>query len=214
MITTYFFDLDGTLADTDADIRRSWKAALDDIGIACPRFDELFVAGPTIEDMAKILFPGQYTPALGAAIREGFGRHYDGDGFPLTKEYPGIIDAVRRLKAAGKRVYIATNKRFVGATLIAKHFGWDMFDAIYAGDMHMNDPIGKLTKTALLAFAMREIGVSPDECVMVGDTANDFKAAAANAMPSIGVTWGYGTPDELLLASRLIHSPEEIIDCR
>ena len=34
-----FFDLDGTLADTDRDIREAWKAALRDLGLDCPDFD-------------------------------------------------------------------------------------------------------------------------------------------------------------------------------
>ncbi len=209
---TYFFDLDGTLADTDADIRLAWKGALADLGISCPHFDAQFVAGPPIEDMARLLLPDIYTPELAAAIRSGFGRHYDTDGFPLTREYPGIIDAVRRLKSLGHGVYIATNKRYVGARLISAHFGWDnLFDGLYAGDMHIDDEIGRLPKPALLAFAMRELSVAPEDCIMVGDTANDFKAAAANSIYSIGVTWGYGTPEELLLASRVVSSPEDIL---
>ena len=48
----WFFDLDGTLADTDPDIRASWKAAMADIGLVCPNFDRDFVAGPTLEEMA------------------------------------------------------------------------------------------------------------------------------------------------------------------
>ena len=213
MTTTCFFDLDGTLADTDADIRRAWKGAMADLGLECPQFDEVFVAGPSIEDMTRTLFPDRFTPELASAIREGFGRHYDGDGFPLTREYPGVIAVVLRLRARGLRAYIATNKRYVGAKLIAAHFGWqDVFDGLYAGDMHMNDEIGKLPKPALLAFAMREIGVEPQECVMIGDTANDFRAAAANAMPSIGVSWGYGTDAELREATRVVSSADQLLD--
>ena len=107
----WFFDLDGTLADTDRDIREAWKATLADLGLEFPGFDAGFVAGPPIEDMAKTLFPEIYTDALGAAIRKGFGEHYDNDGFPNTVEYPGIIDRVRELKAAGATVVVATNKR-------------------------------------------------------------------------------------------------------
>ena len=213
MTTTVFFDLDGTLADTDADIRLSWKAAMSDLGLDCPRFDEVFVAGPSIEDMTRTLFPDKFTPALAADIREGFGRHYDGDGFPLTREYPGVIDVVRKLKQEGKRVFIATNKRYIGAKLIAAHFGWDgIFDGLYAGDMHMHDEIGKLAKSELLALALRETGASPGECVMVGDTSSDFKAAAANSMRSIGVSWGYGTPEELAAASAIVDSPTALLN--
>ena len=93
-----FFDLDGTLADTDSDIRRAWKAALADLNLACLDFDAKFVAGPPIDEMVRVLFPDRFTPAFADAIRSGFARHYDQDGFPLTREYPGVLDVVRRLK--------------------------------------------------------------------------------------------------------------------
>lgn len=208
----WFFDLDGTLADTDRDIREAWRATLADLGIVCPNFDRDFVAGPPIETMAEILFPGLYTPELGVKLRKGFGAHYDHDGFPNTFEYPGVIDAVRRLKAQGCQVFIATNKRFAGATLMAEKFGWNrLFDFIYAGDMYQDDPsVGKLKKPALLAKILADRGISAADSVMVGDTASDFEAASANGMESVGVTWGYGTREELATADRLVTDAKEL----
>ena len=208
-----FFDLDGTLADTDGDIRLAWKAALSDMKLACPRFDELFVAGPTIEAMAKTLFGDVYTDALGSELRRRFGEHYDGDGFPTTEEYPGVLDAVRRIKAAGRRVFIVTNKRWAGASAMARKFGWDrVFERLYTSDMHMDDPaIGKMDKPRLLAFVLRELGASPGECVMVGDTANDFNAARANGIASVAVPWGYAKPGELDLADAVVASPDGLL---
>ena len=208
----WFFDLDGTLADTDRDIREAWKATLADLGLECPGFDAGFVAGPPIEDMARTLSPEIYTDALGAAIRKGFGEHYDNDGFPNTVEYPGIVDRVRELKASGATVVVATNKRYVGARLIAEKFGWErIFDGIYAGDMFKDDPaIGKMTKSALLAFLMRKYAVAPDECAIVGDTKSDFVAAKDNGIESVGVAWGYGKPEELALADRIAATPAGI----
>ena len=116
-----FFDLDGTLADTDPDIRRAWKAALADLGLVCPSFDEKFVAGPPIDEMARALFPDSFTQELADRIRVRFAAHYDSDGFPETREYPGVIDEVRRLKAEGRVVAIVTNKRYAGATAMARH---------------------------------------------------------------------------------------------
>ena len=207
----WFFDLDGTLADTDKDIREAWRATLADLGIECPNFDRDFVAGPPIETMAEILFPGLYTDELGEKLRAGFGDHYDHDGFPNTFEYPGVMDAVRKLKSLGCEVFIATNKRFAGATLMAEKFGWDrVFDFIYAGDMYKDDPsIGKLKKPALLAKILADRGISAADAVMVGDTASDFEAARANGIESIGVTWGYGKPAELALADRTVTSSDE-----
>ena len=189
-----FFDLDGTLADTDPDIRRAWKAALADLGLVCPSFDEKFVAGPPIDEMARALFPDSFTQEHADRIRVRFAAHYDSDGFPETREYPGVIDEVRRLKAEGRVVAIVTNKRYAGATAMARHFGWDrLFDGVFAGDM--TPP--KVRKPELLARVMRGFGARPDECALVGDTASDFEAARENGVFSVGVGWGYGTPEEL-----------------
>ena len=193
-----FFDLDGTLADTDPDIRRAWKAALSDLGLNCPQFDEKFVAGPPIDEMTRILFPDVFTASLADAVRRSFAAHYDNDGFPLTREYPGVLDEVRRLKSEGRTLAIVTNKRFAAATAMARHFGWlDAFDGVYAGDMRADGPSGKMRKPELLRAVMAELGASPADCALVGDTSSDFEAAEANGVLSVGVAWGYGTPEEL-----------------
>jgi len=208
----YFFDLDGTLADTDCDIRLAWKTALKALGLESPDFDKKFVTGPPIDEVVKLLFPDKYCPALIAAARREFGRAYDASGFPNTPEYPGVLDRVRELKAAGARVFIVTNKRYVGAKLMAAKFGWDrIFKAVYAGDMYVGDSgVGKLRKPELLARVMAELDAKPEECVMVGDTVSDFEAAQKNGIASVAVTWGYGTPEELAMADRVVRSPGEI----
>lgn len=208
----WFFDLDGTLADTDRDIREAWKHAMKDMGLECPSFDRDFIAGPPIEEMARALFPEIYTPQLGAELRRRFGERYDNDGFPYTVEYPGIMDRVRALKADGATVVIATNKRYAGAKLIAAKFGWtEVFDGIYAGDMYRDDPdIGILKKPALLALLISRYKVPPSDCIIVGDTKSDFIAAKENGIESVGVAWGYGTDAELALADRVVSSSLEI----
>ena len=99
-----------------------------------------------------------------------------------------------------------------GAVLIARKFGWErVFDGIYAGDMFKDDPaVGKMTKSALLAFLMRKYAAAPGDCTIVGDTKSDFLAAKDNGIESVGVTWGYGKPEELALADRIAHTPAEI----
>ena len=205
----WFFDLDGTLADTDRDIREAWKAALRDLGLDCPRFDEVFVAGPPIDEMTRRLFPDRFTPALADDVRRLFASHYDGDGFPNTYEYPGVLDEVRAVAAAGATAAIVTNKRHAGATAMARRFGWNGVFAggVWSGDMF---PGRKLAKTELLAVVMQRLGAAPGESVMVGDTASDFEAARANGVFSVGVEWGYGRPDELVEADVTVSAPCEL----
>lgn len=210
----WFFDLDGTLADTDRDIREAWKAALVDLKIECPHFDKEFVSGPPIDEMAKQLFPASYTPELSEAIRIGFARHYDNDGYLNTYEYPGIIDVVKKLKARGDHVAIVTNKRYVGALAMAKKFNWgEIFDGIHSGDMDVTLGLPgavKLRKPELLRRVIDGLGASPKDCTMIGDTKSDFEAAEKCGIASIAVTWGYGTSEELKRATRIVNHPSEI----
>lgn len=217
-----FFDLDGTLADTDGDIRGAWKESLKEMGLECPTFDTDFVTGPPIEEMVKRLFPERFAESvktmphcgenLCLELRTMFGKHYDNDGFPTTREYPGIMETVAELRRRGNKVYIVTNKRYAGAMAIARKFGWpEKFDGIYAGDMYKDDPkIGKLKKGDLLKVIMRQLDCHASDCVMIGDTISDFDAANENDMASIAVEWGYGTEEDRKLASFRVATPGEI----
>ena len=209
MKNIWFFDLDGTLADTDPDIRLAWKAALSDLGLSCPSFDSEFVAGPALEDMARKLFPAIYTEELGRSIRERFAIRYDACGFPSTREYPGVRGLLSELKRGGARLAIVTNKRYEGAKAIAAKFGWmEFFEKIYAADMFA--PAPRLDKTRLMAYAMDDMRVCAAECVMAGDTSNDFRAARTNGVMSIAAAWGYGRPDELAEADFIARTPAEV----
>ena len=214
----WFFDLDGTLADTDRDIREAWKAALADLGLDCPNFERDFIAGPPIDEMTRRLFPDRFTQALSDAVREGFARHYDSDGFPNTREYAGVLDVVKALKERGDFVAIVTNKRFAGATAMARKFGWyAVFDALHTGDMDVAQNLPgavKLRKSELLKRVIRALDAPPADCLMIGDTISDFEAAEKCGVRSVGVTWGYGKPEELADADFTIDTPAQLLSLR
>ena len=201
-----FFDLDGTLADTDADIRLAWKKAISDLGLECPDFDARFVSGPPFDEMARTLFPDDFSADLADGLRARFASHYDNGAFPLTKEYPGVFDAVRRLRDGGRTVAIVTNKRYAPSCAMARRFGWDAaLDGVFAGDMFSDPSVAarfgvgteKVRKPELLRRVMFFFGAAPSECALVGDTRSDFEAARENGVFSVGVSWGYGKAGEL-----------------
>ncbi len=55
--------------------------------------------------------------------------------------------------------------------------------------------------------ACRETGVDPGDVLVFGDSIYDMQMAASAGASAIGVSWGYGDPDDLLVAgaSRIIH---------
>ena len=190
----WFFDFDGTLCDTEADIKSAWRAALRNLGRDCPQFDRVYRTGPTLDQVVYMLFDDA-TPELVDAVKAQFRTCYDAGGFPATRPYPWVPAWIADLKRLGCHVYVATNKRWNPTCILMAKLGWDaLFDGYYSFDMF---PGRALSKAELLAEAMRQRGIDPADAVMVGDTKGDVTSGAAAGMYTIGCTWGYGTREEL-----------------
>ena len=196
----WFFDLDGTLARTGEDIIAAWKQSLADLGRECPHFDEVFTIGPTLDKVVYQLFDDA-SPELVEQMVARFRPNYDESGFPNTVPYPGVPDWLQSLKAAGAKLYIVTNKRHAPTQGIVRKFGWDsLFDGVWSFDSF---PGVKYKKPDLLAHLLTTHAIDPSDAVMVGDTKGDVEAGRANGLYTVGVTWGYGSREELVNANEL-----------
>ena len=192
----WFFDLDGTLARTGEDIIVAWKGALTALGRDLANFDKVFRIGPTLEKIVYELYDDA-TPRLVEDLMARFKPLYDESGFPNTIPYPGVPELLAAIRAQGGKAYIVTNKRHNATRLIAKKFGWDRsLDGVWSYDTFET----KYTKPELLAKLLTDLGINPKDSVMVGDTKGDVDAGKANGMATIGVTCGYGTPEEVSVA--------------
>ena len=202
----WFFDLDGTLARTGEDIVVAWKGALTALGRDLTNFDKVFRIGPTLEKVVYELY-ADATPQLVEDLMARFKPLYDESGFPNTVPYPGVPELLAEIHAAGGKAYIVTNKRHNATQLIARKFGWDCsLDGVWSYDTFGT----KFKKPELLAKLLKNLGVDPKDAVMVGDTKGDVDAGKANGMATIGVTYGYGTPDEVSSADYVFASALEI----
>lgn len=202
----WFFDLDGTLARTGEDIILAWKGAIRAVGRDLSHFDEVFKIGPTLEQMVYALYDDA-TPELVEDLMARFKPLYDESGFPNTVAYPGVPELLAAIRAAGGKAYIVTNKRHNATQLIARKFGWDRsLDGVWSYDTFGT----KFKKPELLAKLLKDLGADPAEAVMVGDTKGDIDAGRANGLATIGVTWGYGTVEEVASADMVFSSAFEI----
>jgi phosphoglycolate phosphatase len=167
----------------------------------------LWVIGPPLRtSFPKLLGASDRTEEAVALYRERYlaGAMYD------AIVYAGITSALEALDAAGRRLFVATAKPHHYARLILQHFGLaGHFAGIYGPELDgTND-----SKADLIGHIVAEQGVRPDTAVMIGDREFDVTAAARNGMPAIGVTWGYGSADELSAAGAavLCHSPAGLL---
>ncbi len=185
-------DLDGTLVDPGPGIIGAFRYALTELGHEPPAEEDLgWIIGPPLrQSFEKQL--GSLTE-VEAAIGL-YRRHYGSGGLFDAKPYAGIKDALTALRADGYRLFLCTAKPLSFARKIVDHFGFsEYFDACYGADFEgtFDD------KADLIRHILRQEGLDALSGCMVGDRSHDTKAAATNAMPSIGVLWGYGSREEL-----------------
>ena len=194
MYDTILFDLDGTLTDSGLGITKGVQYALGQMGYEVPPRESLFsFIGPPLHKSFQNQY-GMDEAASFEGVRQ-FRVYYNQMGGILENEvYPGIRELLRELKAAGKRLMIATSKPQAAAQTVMRHFGLDEFVPEIIGG---TDDDRRNTKGKVIAWILREYGVDPETAIMVGDREHDVLGAAENGIPCIGITWGYGDRAEL-----------------
>jgi phosphoglycolate phosphatase len=200
-----YFDLDGTLTDPFEGISNCITYAMERLGHSRPDNDSLrrFIGPPLLETFGELVGHDAAPRAL-EHYRERFGEA----GWRENTVYPGIHDSLAAITGAGHRCFVATTKPHVFARRIVEHFELaPYFTAVYGSELDGT----RTDKTELLSYARRDRSESRDS-LMIGDRYHDVVGACNNGFRAIGVTWGYGTADELLGAGAdcLAAAPEDL----
>ena len=183
------FDLDGTLADSKVDLAQAVNATRGDAGLAA------------LPDELVFSYVGNGAPALiRKALGEGFSEeqlekslafflaYYREHMLDHTRLYPGAAEALERMRAAGLKLAVLTNKpvRFsrdlIRGLGVAEHFA-----VVYGGNSFETkkpDPEG-------LERIMAEAGARPESTLVVGDSAVDVRTARNAGARACGVTYGF-----------------------
>lgn len=190
---TFFFDLDGTLADSREGLFGAFRAGMAEIGIA------------DVPDRALQRFLGTPLPIMFGALRPGvrdaeteagilaFRQYYDERGIFQNTLYPGVRDMLLAVRAAGARAWVVTSKPAPHAERSVSLLGIaPLLDGIVAASLAETD-----TKTELVATALDRSGAAPRQTVMLGDRSYDMVGALENGVAPVGALWGYGSEAEL-----------------
>jgi len=210
-IRAVIWDLDGTLLNTLDDLAASTNAALMQNGLPARTTDEVrrFV-GNGVHRLIELA-----VPEMGAAhpkfqqVLDAFVAHYGAHSKDRTRPYDGVIQTLDALAAQGVMLAIVSNKiDFAVKQLSRDYFGDRMHSAV--GD----DP-SRRKKPApdSVLEAMRQMGVTAQECVYVGDSDVDVITARHAGIPCIGVTWGFRSEECLRSAGAelIAHEAKDIL---
>ncbi len=202
------FDLDGTLADTSADLIAAANATLGEAGFGAPLDVDLdravaFAGGRAMLRAGLMRTAGAVEEAR---VEDGYPRllaHYAANIDRHTRIYDGVEAALDELAAAGWGLGVCTNKPAALAETLLTRLGLrGRFRAMLGADslaFRKPDPRHLLETIA-------RVGGTPGQAVLVGDTVTDRAAAGAAGVPCILVGFGPDGPCVMALA------PEAVLD--
>lgn len=207
-----FFDLDGTLADTAADLVAPVQAMRAERGLAPLPFEEL-------RPYASMGARGLLLKGLGVdreaaqfdALRDEFLQRYEAAMNVHTCLFPGMAEVLDALDGAAIRWGVVSNKieRLVGPILESLGVLGRAVCAI-GGD---TTGFAKPHPEPLLHGA-RIAGVEAEGCVYVGDDLRDILAGRAANMRTIAAAYGFcgeDSPPHSWGADALVREPSELV---
>ena len=196
MPTHVYFDLDGTLTDPFEGITKCILYALDKLGFEHPSPEYLHSCiGPPLYETFPALVGDELTLKAVDLYRERF----DDIGWLENKPYDGIYEALGAIADTGCTMFVATSKPHIAARRIVDYFEMGQYFAKVYG-CELDGTRGN--KTDLLSYAISD-NASASTRVMIGDRKHDLIGAIANDIRPVGVSYGYGSSEELNAAGAM-----------
>jgi phosphoglycolate phosphatase len=212
--THVLLDLDGTLSDSEPGILRSLQWACEQEGFPIPTEEQVrSVIGPPFEiGLPSIGIPDDALQRVIATYRD----RYERIGAYENTMYDGVIEMLDALADLGLSLSVATAKPEVTAHPILDYFGISHRFDVRAGATLTSE---RRTKAQVIDHALRELEIHADpdlidHVIMIGDRDHDVHGAMHHGITCIGVTWGYGSIEELLSAGAvaLAETPADVVD--
>jgi phosphoglycolate phosphatase len=208
-VSTYIFDLDGTLIDSIGDLASSCNYALRKYGMPEHSVEEVrMMVGNGVKKLMERATPDGLANPLFDDVYACFRQYYMVHNLDTTRPYPGIMEALTTLKVRNKKMAVVSNKFYAATKEIVAHFFGNLID-VAIGE---RENIRKKPAPDTVVEAMRQLGVGREGCVYVGDSDVDIETARNIGIPCISVLWGFRSKEFLLEhgASNLISSPCEL----
>jgi len=126
----------------------------------------------------------------------------------LTKPYPGILDLLGRLKNAGVKTAVVSNKFDAAVKMLTKKY----FGSLIGAAVGESEDLPRKPAPEMIFKALELLGVGSDTAVLVGDSDIDVLTAANAGIGCIAVTWGFRGREDLVRAgaAALADSPEQL----
>ena len=207
------FDLDGTLINTVHALNKTINLMLEQLGYepvdeACTK---VFVGEGYKKYVERaLIYRGDRELVNLEKALNMYCEIFEENCLYQVEAYDGMKELLAWMKDRGMKLAVLTNKAAPQAVAnIEKVYGRGYFDLITGerpGLKRKPDPQGAL-------YTAKTLGVTPEECLYVGDTNTDMETGLAAGMDTVGVTWGFRGREELeeFHPRFIVDDPREVI---
>jgi phosphoglycolate phosphatase len=183
------FDLDGTLIDSRLDLANAVNATRRHLGMAALDNERVYsYVGNGAPLLIRRAVGEQATEPEVQEALEYFLEYYREHDLDFTTLYPGVVESLERLTAAGKRMAVLTNKPVRVSQAIVEGLGVaPHFFRVYGGnsfEFKKPNPIG-------IETLLEVTGIARESALMVGDSSVDIETARNAQIACCGVTYGF-----------------------
>jgi HAD superfamily hydrolase (TIGR01549 family) len=203
-LSTYIFDIDGTLIDSVPMYLHGLQDALHARGREFALADLTFSNGiPSSDTATRLGYHGQAAQTMIAEWVEAAKAYA-----PTVGWIPGMTDTLRQLRQAGHRLGIVTSKAAPEYALDDARFHFSQYvdTAVLAHDARRNKPFGDP-----LLLALKRLQGTREHAVYVGDTITDSKAANDAQIPFALATWTTAPSGELAPIAYALKTPAALL---
>jgi phosphoglycolate phosphatase len=199
------FDLDGTLIDSAGDIADALNACLADERL--PPFDEPAVVtmigggARVLVERALLRIGRSGDLALTDRLHRAFETRYAALGAGRSAPFPGAVELLADLTAAGVALGICTNKPQAITRSVLDQLELTRWFAVIVGETPERP---RKPHPAMLLAAIEGLSAAIADAVMIGDSAADVGTARAAGVPVVAVSFGYTTTPPAALGADLL----------
>lgn len=189
-------DMDGTILDTITDIAVSVNYALEQNGFPLHNISEYktFIGNGAWRLIWAALPQDKRDDETVEKVLSEYKEYYATHSSIFTEPYPKMKETLFKLKEAGVKLAVFSNKPHKATQKLAELYFGGIFDAVYgARDGYPIKP-----DPAVIFEIVDEFGVKVEECAYIGDMWVDMKTGKSSGAYTIGAEWGFGDKDGLL----------------
>ena len=186
------FDMDGTILNTLDDMTDSLNEILTKYNLPLHTVDEVrFMVGNGIPKLIERALPdGRNTPDFDKILAD-FIAYYEKHCAIKTAPYAGVVDCIKKLRAAGLKIAVNTNKVEPAAIALCDDYFPGLFDIISGSRPGMPPKPAPDGIYEILSRAAMDGKSEGQRAVFIGDSDVDMQTGMNAGLDVIGVDWGF-----------------------